>query len=360
MDWTPPFVIRMKSWNHARWTTALVHAHEQLGLSWGLAAGLWKQTSFPRVLYRMAGSHVGRHVSFHVDYPTMPEMSRLSFGDCVFLSPVRPNGVYAHNISKGYFVFEPTTIDAGVHVGTQVQISCGVRLPEGVTVGPQSVVQRLNQLAPCAIVQGHLLQNVALDEGNFVAPGSGVSSWQPREWPALGEGCVETADMKAEKGIASGGDDDVKCGDTSGGLWLGALIWAIGIATVVGLYYGICVLLMQSMDTTDTPQQLVATDSIMVLPSNASNFSLPTVREWELKDSVGSSNDSFDFEAPRQSLIAAGVGYAAALVPPGIADISQSAARRVSRGWIKSMNLGHHASVVRQKLHGSLQPREPS
>ena len=114
------------------------------------------------------------------------------------------------------------------------------------------------------------------------------------------------------------------------------------------------------MDTTDTPQQLVATDSIMVLPSNASNFSLPTVREWELKDSVGSSNDSFDFEAPRQSLIAAGVGYAAALVPPGIADISQSAARRVSRGWIKSMNLGHHASVVRQKLHGSLQPREPS
>lgn len=111
---------------------------------------MWTQTSFPRVLYRFAGATVGRHVSFHYNYPNQPEMRLLSYGECAYLgcfTPYGPTGIYSHNFGKGYLKFDPTRVEAAVRNDHTMMVSPGSTVPAGATVGPRTCISKVSSLA---------------------------------------------------------------------------------------------------------------------------------------------------------------------------------------------------------------------
>ena len=207
----------IKSWTHARWVSSMAQVNMfATRLFLNIAPDIWSQTPLPRVLYRLAGAHVGRHVTFHFDYPNQPEMSMLSYGDCAYIcpfGPTNPYGIYSHNFGKGYMYFQRTYIGVASRVGQHCTVSPGGRVADGMTIGPRTVINPVQKWDEDGVtVQGNLPRKCELFEGVFMA--SGVTPWKPLVWPTpRGETSVghfhagayrgnDQADSNAEKGGA--------------------------------------------------------------------------------------------------------------------------------------------------------------
>ena len=89
----------LKSFGHSVWVSCIAQVNIALMRFNHVApSDLFLGTALPRVLHRLGGSQVGRHVTFQTAYPNQAELALIKYEDCAYLDGISKMGVYSHNL----------------------------------------------------------------------------------------------------------------------------------------------------------------------------------------------------------------------------------------------------------------------